>query len=95
MHEPSSSHPFPAHLRGITYNTGASIQSALLYPTRHSILWWKQSVSEQLQSHAIRSSPFGEKGHETGTETDADECKGHSFVRGLHHSGVEEDFMAE
>lgn len=42
-----------------------------------------------------RSSPFGEQGHESASETDAGERKGHPTVGRLHHPGVEEDLVAQ
>lgn len=42
-----------------------------------------------------RLGPLGEQGHETASKADANKRERHPLVRGLHHSGVEEDFMTE
>lgn len=42
-----------------------------------------------------RLGPLGEQGHETASKANADERERHPLVRGLHHSRVEEDLVAQ
>lgn len=82
--------PTPSLQIVILLELGGNIQS-MAREDPLEIAFRRREVSRLRQ----RLGPLGEQGHETASKANADERERHPLVRGLHHSGVEEDLVAQ